>query len=712
MASVNFDTTNSKWYTNFYYEEELRSVLMNGTLNSGFKPGVYNANMALFCRSGSTDEAASDGIYLFIGKGTTFVFSNYPSTKISSASGDIYHQDLTQTGTYLIKCTALQDIETGLITLGSSRTSGCDYILGNVSGGIYPVSKFYVTAYVIYDEETNLSMPSPTITLSFDNYKGMESGNGLERKAGESFNSEAQLYYPTECADTIAADNFYYYYSWMSNTTHSYWIPDGSKYYSRAGSTTSAFDAGTTKRDFLYLHLGEVVRFDELNLDPSERTQYLNGSSWNDDGQNAFGGTFDGSAASYWSRHHVFIGRGFPAYRQNYISNKKELSPELVPSFYLNRLYLDIKNVFERDILYNSTITDDASSWEGPLGVGNNYWELRGEPRDGDEEAVSDDPKNNKLLREPEGPARQSYFALDYNCKPQSEGDEEGFQYITPVHTIEDDIFENGSLTIKEDFRTQYPTIAKEIEEKVIKSSTLGSHYDFLISDIIFLTTRSEYSNINDESLEKMFTSDYENNNKMKVVPFRWYSTLSASNPNDFLFNPSVANDELAASTAGDDYSTDIPARDDLPPGYEYISSAQAQVGFCIPLDINILNTDRLYSIVRNKNIIPTVIDYMRQHPEKSPHLNPIEATSLIPAAIIFRKVRYRRVDTGDAGLEFKTFDFCSTLPQRSDNRTVSTGRFHPANVLSFFDLQYKANQLNPINFKSDNIYKVLPVIN
>ena len=120
MASVNFDTTNSKWYTNFYYEEELRSVLMNGTLNSGFKPGVYNANMALFCRSGSTDEAASDGIYLFIGKGTTFVFSNYPSTKL----GDIYHQDLTQTGTYLIKCTALQDIETGLITLGSSRTSG------------------------------------------------------------------------------------------------------------------------------------------------------------------------------------------------------------------------------------------------------------------------------------------------------------------------------------------------------------------------------------------------------------------------------------------------------------------------------------------------------------------------------------------------------------------------------------------------------------
>lgn len=691
MASVNFDTTNSKWYTNFYYEEELRSVLMNGTLNSGFKPGVYNANMALFCRSGSTDEAASDGIYLFIGKGTTFVFSNYPNTKL----GDIYHQDLTQTGTYLIKCTALQDIETGLITLGSTRTTGCDKILGNVADSSNPVGKFYVTAYVIYDEETNLSMPNPTITISLDNYAGME--NNVNRRV-ENFDGSSYQYFPTDSDSATATDNFYYYYSWMDNTRHSYWIPDGSKNYNRLGDATSAFDAGTTKRDFLYLHLGEVVRFDELSLDPSDRAKYLKGSSWNDDD-----GLFEGSAAKYWTMHNVFIGRGFPSYRQNYISNKKELSPELVPSFYLNRLYLDIKNVFERDILYNSVITDDASSWEGPLGIGNNYYKMRGATADGKE-----NNDNNELLKEPTGSARQSYFALDYNCKNQDD-DEEGVQYENTIHLIEDDIFNESSLVLKDDFKTLYPDISAGIQRVVDGGN--GSYYDFLLSDIIFLTTRSEYSNIDDLSLEKMFSTSYENNNKMKVVPFRWYSKLSASNANDSMFNPSVLNDTLPAAGSENNYSTTEPSDDTRPVGYEYLNSDESIEGYCIPLDINILNTDRLYSIIRNKNIIPTVIDYMRQHPEKSPYLNPVEATSLIPAAIIFRKIRCRRIAAGNSGIEFKAFDFCSSLPKRS-NQVVTSGRFHPANVLSFFDLQYKANQLNPINFKSDNIYKVLPVIN
>ena len=262
---------------------------------------------------------------------------------------------------------------------------------------------------------------------------------------------------------------------------------------------------------------------------------------------------------------------------------------------------------------------------------------------------------------------------------------------------------------MKDDFKTLYPEISAGIQ-KVVDGSN-GSYYDFLLSDIIFLTTRSEYSNIDDLSLEQMFSTSYENHNKMKVVPFRWYSKLSASNSNDSMFNPSVLNDTLPAVGSENNYSTTEPSDDTRPVGYEYLDSDESIAGYCIPLDINILNTDRLYSIIRNKNIIPTVIDYMRQHPEKSPYLNPVEATSLIPAAIIFRKIRCRRIAAGNSGIEFKAFDFCSSLPKRSD-QAVTSGRFHPANVLSFFDLQYKANQLNPINFKSDNIYKVLPVIN
>lgn len=711
MASVNFDTLNSKWYTNFYYEEELRSVLMNGTLNSGFKPGVYNANMALFCRANSRDEAAADGLYLYIGKGTTLVFSNYPNTKLN----DFYHQDLTETGTYLIKCTALQDMEVSLITLGSTKTSGCDYILGNdssTSKSIYPVPKFYVTAYVIYDEETNLSMPNPTITISYDNFNGME--EGLDRAVQDVSSFDKLTFYcPTGATATTssgtsgtpATDNFYYYYRWMDNVRHSYWIPDGSKLYARKGDDVVTFDSTTVKRDFLYLHLGEVISTEDIdNVDSngeSSRKCYLDGSSWNDTY-----GEFGGSAARYWTMHHVFVGRGFPCYRQNFISNKKELSPELVPSYRLDRLYLDVKNVFERDILYNSTITNDSSSWEGPLGIGNNYWNMWKSSNDEEQIVGKYEYANDELYKAPYNNPRQRFFALDYECDEKSEYD------YGNVKTIENEIFGEGSSaaagTITEDFKNLYPAIAEKLSDVVNERAT---EYDFLVSDIIFLSTRSEYSNTDDLSLQNMFTSEYVNNNKMKVVPFRWYSYIDE---NDCHFNPSADSDKLLTVEGGDESSA---APDTALSGYNIsdINLRETTVaGYIIPLDVGILNVERLANIIRNKNIIPSVIDFMRQHPERSPYLNPQEATSLIPAAIIFRKLKYRVIsdDTGAKIKELIAMDFCSEVSSRSTVEEGNRpGRFHPANVLSFFDLQYKANQLNPINFKSDNIYKVLPVI-
>ncbi|MBO7518175.1 MAG: hypothetical protein J6T31_03610 [Methanobrevibacter sp.] len=59
---------NNGWATNFIYQQDLTSYFMNNTLRSIIRPGIYNANMALYLDEGE--------LYLTLKKGTTFVFSN------------------------------------------------------------------------------------------------------------------------------------------------------------------------------------------------------------------------------------------------------------------------------------------------------------------------------------------------------------------------------------------------------------------------------------------------------------------------------------------------------------------------------------------------------------------------------------------------------------------------------------------------------------
>ena len=662
MANGSHDNTDSmSWFTTYYYEEELRSMLFNGAWNSGFKPGIYNPKMALYTISEQTEAADGSkiypGVHLYIGKGTTFVFSNR-----YAHDDERYHLDLQTPGSYIIKSTAANDLDIPIVQLGESKTQGCDSIMGNFANGTLADPKFYIIATLLYNEEENIESDHPTIRILRDN---------------PSFSSTLD-----KENDSL---NFYYNYLNMSPTAFSYYVPDGSyNYTTPTQESTDTISSISLLKYFCWLPIGEVVNVGDID-------QYLNVADWNDEQLRL-------PAAQEWTKNHVFIGRGMPSYRQSYIANKWSLSPDVIPNTDLNALYLDVNDIYDGDILYSSELsTEDNRGWEGPLGVGLKAAQLKTKETD----------ENH-----PNGADRYEAFRIDYQCENPidlagADGDPDEFD-STKYTSVTDIITDLNQNYIK--YNSEHPFYKTDY---------------LLISDIIFLTTRHRYSNTEDDDLIYLFTKNNKLNNKIKVVPFRWYSVLdtvlgvSNSDTLNASFNPSLTIDEYTSH----DPSVGTPGFTLSLNGYSLTET------LLLPLDVCENNQARLYNIVKNKNIIPAVIDYLRSHTGISPYLNPIEATSLVPAAIVFRKVKvakgYEKQEDGQTDdtskpviIGLTPMDYVSKMPEKytetEDEVTqtlYSAGRFHPANVLSFFDMEYATNKLNPINFKSPDIYSVLPVI-
>lgn len=69
----------SGWSTSFIYQQDLTSYYMNNVLRSAIRPGVYNANLAVYYGrpSAPAQQSSQNKMWcLTIKKGTTFVFSN------------------------------------------------------------------------------------------------------------------------------------------------------------------------------------------------------------------------------------------------------------------------------------------------------------------------------------------------------------------------------------------------------------------------------------------------------------------------------------------------------------------------------------------------------------------------------------------------------------------------------------------------------------
>ena len=108
-------TESNGWRTNFYYQQELRSMEMNGIFNSSLIPGVYNADISI---------SAPDSAVLFninIAAGTTLIFSNRVCTK----NNKYYRQfadfsDLSESEYYTIKTTAENPVTASVPQIGTN----------------------------------------------------------------------------------------------------------------------------------------------------------------------------------------------------------------------------------------------------------------------------------------------------------------------------------------------------------------------------------------------------------------------------------------------------------------------------------------------------------------------------------------------------------------------------------------------------------------
>lgn len=337
MASI---SGNTSWMTSFFFEQDLRSQYMNGVLNAGLKPGIYNPNICLYTRDAiSNTELTKDanGVNLFIRKGTTFVFSNnYEKTHGSGCN----ERNLNNVGTYMIKCFAMEDIVVNLINASTTNDTAVD-ILG--TGSDSPACPlFYIVASIMYnpDDSTGESIPEFRCVVPNYNYD----------------------------SDNVTSESHYFNTAGGSSVWQ---LPDGS-----GGSLE------TSKRYISYLMVGAVKDVTATNIDStSYRDPKIYYMASKGDWKSAVDGNSGSTGNVLWSQNHVFIGRGLQEYRQSLTANKNVMSPELIPCPNLNSFVLDIPNTFINDVLI-----DKPAEYS-------RIWNIRGK----DKPPLSDFELNSKL---------------------------------------------------------------------------------------------------------------------------------------------------------------------------------------------------------------------------------------------------------------------------------------------------------------------------
>ena len=146
------------WSTTFYYEQELRSSYMNNTIKGLIKPGIYNLNAALYTMPYEESAPGSVGVYLRIGKGSTFVFSNGYVVN----NGKI-NRNLDLLGTYLVKCVAETDIDIHIATPNGDYSAILEETVPG--SGISKAPVIFVYATFSYKEDAASSV-IPNIRLA------------------------------------------------------------------------------------------------------------------------------------------------------------------------------------------------------------------------------------------------------------------------------------------------------------------------------------------------------------------------------------------------------------------------------------------------------------------------------------------------------------------------------------------------------------------
>lgn len=131
---------------------------------------------------------------------------------------------------------------------------------------------------------------------------------------------------------------------------------------------------------------------------------------------------------------------------------------------------------------------------------------------------------------------------------------------------------------------------------------------------------------------------------------------------------------------------------------YGYVGQTSGDENLLIiPLDASSINRDRLLNIISNRKVLPALINQMRYEGK----LDPTKETSIVPVALIFREVKYE-----NGKWKFLRFNTDSSYENIS-----AADAINPANILNFFDLQFKTSKINTISLNTDDVFSIIPAL-
>lgn len=281
----------TNWSITYQYQQDLSSKLFNQINTKTYRPGIYNPNIFIKAFDSVAGESTR-GLKLLVKKGTTFIFSN-TYKKDPEGSFTRYHRDWDSLDedAYIIKCTALADIETNIIDLTSSGESGKRLLSTNC-----PVMA--LVASMSFDEATTQA-PSFKLCVPSIFY------DSTYFHAGTSISSTLTI--PMEGWTNVAADESGI--GCGSNFGHLSYLVMGMIY-----------DTGASRKE------GSNVPFQGTYIQSASSDTWASPS----------GGAAGGCAA--WNENHIFTGRGLPEYDHEWTRESRYL--DFINSPYFNRYYL------------------------------------------------------------------------------------------------------------------------------------------------------------------------------------------------------------------------------------------------------------------------------------------------------------------------------------------------------------------------------------
>lgn len=645
----------SSWSTTFFWEQDLRSLYMNGLLNSVLKPGIYNANIGIFATTGTpelapTFDLKTPGVYLYLKRGTTFVFSNNYLYKDSQII-----PEFENSGNFLIKSVVLQDTCEPIIQVTSasgqtgSATADLKAFFGYSKQGetaYQPLPEIYLTAMMKFNGEgaldTNAGYDSKPV-FSWAANKGDSyinaTSQGLDDLDADDgpFNFIASL-----ITQKAMYSDYGYNYYFLDATTlnqskyYDHLFPAEGKANSEIGP--ASYLRGSKYDRTSYLMVGRCLR---VRSTIGADTAYIG-----DNG--AWQSLANSSGASAWNRDYVFTASGLSAYRQEQSPGQVSLRPSLMPVFDHGPTNKDFNAKLNTDKAVIDTDPNSASPKNNfskftfnlkDLSIKNKLWSA----------AFSGDYYTSLVLcNSSTVSGTPTYRLVDYSNK-QSE-------LSKPKQTIIDFFY----LLLKEKLDR-----AQGIDKKDLLNSE-DFNFEAEIKQFDFITANEQIFN---QLCQVAPVTDSDSPLKLQYESTNLL--LGKSNIPTSRFTSGTASNAIEGQNIG-------------------LGEALS------PLDISPLNIQRLQTILESSNFLNNVIDYFRQKAPAQLRLNNgSTADILVPLALTFRPI------LNDNG-HFKSGDGVATL----------AGLVNPANVLDFFSLQAQGSKVHTVSLGDNDLYTILPVMN